>query len=182
MVAVTLPGPVHGCHSEAGKTNNMEQDIELFIEQNKLIGQFMGVEPEIEYCVGNETGSCFHPKQCGYSWHHQQKHECERWISENKEYAERNGYSVQREEWWPWYNQDWNKLMQVVEKIGQLHLKSKVAYNPDLVFKVEIVNGYTQISGATERIFYNSSVEGSMINATYKAVYQFIQWQNNFQQ
>lgn len=76
------------------------------------------------------------------------------------------------------YNRSWSWLMPVVEKIGSTTVKSSAAYNPDLMFRIKIVNGYTEIEGTPERIFYNSSVEGSMINATHKAVYHFITWYN----
>jgi len=76
------------------------------------------------------------------------------------------------------YHTSWDWLMPVVQKIGNLRVKSSASYNSDLMFRIEIVNGYTEIEGATEKIFFNSSIEGSMLNATYKAVYQFITWYN----
>lgn len=76
------------------------------------------------------------------------------------------------------YSLSWDALMPVVEKIGNLVLKSSASYNAPMMFRIEIVNGYTKIEGAGQSIFYNSSVEGSMLNATYKAVIEFINWYN----
>ena len=77
------------------------------------------------------------------------------------------------------YHRSWEWLMPVVEKIGVLRVKSLASYNPDLMFRIEIVNGYTAIEGTGTTIFFSSSIEGSMLTATYKAVLQFIQWYNS---
>lgn len=91
---------------------------------------------------------------------------------------------VQENDWFEYedmrYHKSWNLLMPVVEKIGDARVKSLAPYNSDLMFKIEIVNGYTKIEGTGERIFYNSSVEGSMIAATFKAVIHFIKWYNSY--
>ena len=68
------------------------------------------------------------------------------------------------------YHNSWDWLMPVIEKIGDTRIYS------DRGYKVEIVNGYTKIEGTGGRIFYNSSVEGGMLNATYKACVQFVGW------
>lgn len=157
--------------------------IEQIIEQDKAIALFMGVKADVEFYIGNEEGSVFHPKHCGIDWPPRQKAECERWLTERGAdvWVKKGGYQIKSQEWWPFYHQDWNRLMPVIEKIGNLRVKSTASYNPDLSFKIEIVNGYTQISGAPERIFYNSSLEGSMLNATFKAVVKFIQWYQSIQ-
>lgn len=80
------------------------------------------------------------------------------------------------------YHSSWGWLMPVVEKIGQTRVKSAASYNSDLMFRIEIVNGYTKIEGTGQPIFYNSSVEGSMRTATYKAVVEFIKWFNQQKQ
>ena len=97
------------------------------------------------------------------------------WEKKKREYV-KGGYH--RYLWEFEYHQRWDALMPVVIKIGNLRVKSSTSYNSDLMFRIEIVNGYTAIEGATEKIFFNSSVEGSMLMATYKAVYQFITWLN----
>jgi hypothetical protein len=76
------------------------------------------------------------------------------------------------------YHSSWDCLMAMVEKAMNMRVKSPASYNPDRMFRIEIVNGYTKIEGTGENICYNSSIEGSMLMATYKAVYQFIQWYN----
>lgn len=80
------------------------------------------------------------------------------------------------------YHASWDWLMPVVEKIGNISVKSSASYNHDLQFRIEIVNGYTKIEGTREAIFFNSSIEGTMLMATYKAVYQFITWYNQQKQ
>jgi len=102
-----------------------EQDIKEVMVNNELIGRWMGGKPEIEYCVGNDTGSCFHPKHCGTSWPPKQKQECEKWLSQS-EWAKREGYEVKKEEWWPWYNQDWNKLMEAWYKFRELKFDKEI--------------------------------------------------------
>lgn len=80
------------------------------------------------------------------------------------------------------YHTSWAWIMPVVEKIGSLTLKSRARYNPDIRFRIEIVNGYTKIEGTGIVINVNSSIEGSMLMATFKAVYQFSKWYNQQKQ
>ncbi len=72
------------------------------------------------------------------------------------------------------YHRDWNLLMPVVEKIEGLHSIIDNKY-----VNVCINKGYIEIDGATQRIFYNVSVEGSKIIALWQAVIQFITWYNS---
>ncbi len=147
----------------------MREDIEEAMAMNKIIGQAMGAKPEIEYCVGNGSASCFHPKHCGYNWPPQQKQECERWISENKEHAARNNYSVQKEEWWPWYNQDWNKLMEAVEKIEVMGYFVSINGNGCVIMKDRFGSSVLCSAGNWE----------NKQRSVYQAVHGFCQWQLN---
>lgn len=144
----------------------MKQDIEQFMEQNKVIGKAMGVEPEIEYCVGNDGGSCFHPKHCGTTWPPKQKHECEKWLS-NSKWAKDQGYEVKKEEWWPWYNQDWNKLMEAVEKIEAMGYFVSINGNACAIMKDRF--GGSVLCSACNWENKQQSV--------YQAVHGFCQWQ-----
>ncbi len=76
------------------------------------------------------------------------------------------------------YHEDWNLLMPVVEKISHTVIKGHSPFNSDQFVRVELnVNGYVKIENLRDTpIFANVSVEGSLINATRKAVIQFIQW------
>jgi hypothetical protein len=78
-----------------------------------------------------------------------------------------NAYPVMK------YHNSWDWLMQVVEKIEAIHHVIEHKY-----INVRISQGYVEIEGATERIFYNCSVEGSKIKATWLAVHHFITWYN----
>lgn len=80
----------------------------------------------------------------------------------------------------PDYNRGWNELMPVVEKIATIVIKSNASYNSDHIPVIIIVpNGYVKINNLRdERIFVNVAVEGSLINAVWQAVVQFIQWYN----
>ncbi len=70
------------------------------------------------------------------------------------------------------YHKDWNWLMPVVEKIGNISI------SPAQIITVEITNGYTLIRGRGIHIYYNASIEKSMLAATYKAIVEFIRMYN----
>jgi hypothetical protein len=73
------------------------------------------------------------------------------------------------------YSSDWNWLMPVVEKIEGLHSIFEHYY-----LNVRISQGYVQIEGVKgHRIYFNTSVEGGKIKATYKAVVEFIKYYND---
>ena len=79
------------------------------------------------------------------------------------------------------YHSSWDCLMPVVEKIASTVIKGRPPFNSDQFVRVELnVNGYVKIENLRDTpIFTNVSIEGSLINATYKAVIQFIRWYNN---
>lgn len=146
----------------------MKQDIETCMEQNKIIGQAMGIQPEIEYCVGDNEGSCFHPKHCGTTWPPQQKTECEKWLAESP-WAKKQGYEVKKEEWWPWYNQDWNKLMEAVEKIEAMGYFVSINGNACTIMKDRYGSS----------VLCSNANWGNKQQSVYQAVYGFSKWQLN---
>lgn len=75
------------------------------------------------------------------------------------------------------YHSSWTWLMPVVEKIQNIEITPPPNYRG---YRFEIVvGGYVEISGfPMPRILVNVSNEGSLINAIYKAVLQFIKWYN----
>lgn len=70
------------------------------------------------------------------------------------------------------YGTYWNWLMPVVEKIESLH-----SLFPAYYLNVRISQGYVEIEGCKGfPIMFNTSIEGSKIKATHKAVVAFIKW------
>lgn len=93
-------------------------------EGNKLIADFMGHLPTVEYYVGKGQSSCYNPSQVGeyYPTAASQKAECERWLKAQKQdypngWVTKEGYEVKKMEWYKLYHSDWRELMPVVEKI-----------------------------------------------------------------
>jgi len=90
---------------------------------NKVIGEKLGFTPREEYSVGNAKSSCLNPSHYE-SWPAAQKAECAKWIAGHKEYCEKNGYTVQRREYWPLFQRDWNALVEAFNRArdrGVLH-------------------------------------------------------------
>lgn len=77
------------------------------------------------------------------------------------------------------YHASWNWLMRVVEKIEQVRVKSSATYNSDHYFNVRVSQGYVEIEGTTEKIFRNTSIEGTKIKALWLAIGEFIKWYNS---
>lgn len=78
------------------------------------------------------------------------------------------------------YHSSFEWLMPVVDKISKVIINGIAPFNTDQYVRVEIVpNGYVKISELRDTpIFSNVSVEGSLISAIYKAVVEFIKWNN----
>lgn len=72
---------------------------------------------------------------------------------------------------------DWNDIMPVVDKIIEIDITPAPNWSG---YRIEIVpRGYVKISGfPMPPIFRNVAIDGSLINAVYKAVTAFIQWYN----
>lgn len=81
----------------------------------------------------------------------------------------------------PTYHDNWSSLMPVVEKIIEIDITPAPNWSG---YRIEIVpRGYVKIEGfPMPPIFKNVSIEGSLINATWKAVIQFITWYNQQKQ
>lgn len=79
----------------------------------------------------------------------------------------------------PVYHNDWNELIPAVEKIEQLQGKNRGGYNES--YKVIIYNNTCEIWRATEGHEYRLLFQrdgATKIEASYKAVIQFINWHN----
>jgi len=78
------------------------------------------------------------------------------------------------------YNENWNLLMPVIDKISNTVIKGHAPFNSDQFVRVEIVpGGYVKISELRDTpIFKNVSFEKSLINAVYGAAVDFIKWHN----
>lgn len=74
-------------------------------------------------------------------------------------------------------DEDWNELMQVVEKIQSIDITPPPNYTG---YRIEIVvQGYVKIEGrGMPPIFTNVSMEGSLIAAIGKAAILFIKYHN----
>jgi len=98
-------------------------------------------------------------------------------INKNNYLKLSNSYILDREVKYH-YSYEW--LMPVVDKISKVVIKGNPPYNNDQYARVEIVpNGYVKISNFRDSpITKNISIEGSLINAIYKAVVLFIKWYN----
>jgi hypothetical protein len=75
------------------------------------------------------------------------------------------------------YHTSWDWLMPVVEKIQSIDITPAPNYRG---YRIEIVpSGYVSIKGfPMPPILANVSIEGSLINAVYQAVIQFVEWYN----
>jgi hypothetical protein len=78
---------------------------------------------------------------------------------------------------WGSYHTSWDWLMPVVEKIVEIDITPAPNWRG---YRVEIVpRGYVKIEGfSMTHVFKNVFIEGSLINAVWQAVVQFIQWYN----
>jgi|GEM_PF-3670114 hypothetical protein len=137
------------------------------LSNNRLIAEFANHKPTIEYCVGSvkDETICYSPKNVGFDWYPEQKKECERWLSENLQRAQKNGHELIKFEWYRHYESDWNDLMPVVEKITQL----------DSAFRIVIGNVNTYAHFDSQK---TKQVNEKPIAAVYSAVVDFIAWYN----
>jgi hypothetical protein len=125
---------------------------------NKLIHEFMGMKPEIEYCIGSKDGERirFSP-----SYHfpeaYEQKKECEGWLERNKNTDYAKDDVMLKLENYPFYNNNWNELMPVISKIQDLGVGSFLELR-DWAFKV-----------CNLRICIN-------IDSAYRTVVGFVSW------
>lgn len=127
------------------------------LDGNKLIAEFMGMEYE--------------PAKEVYDTAVQEPpfNQSERWLSLNGNITAIH-YKL-------YYHENWSWLMPVVQKIEGLSFQF-ASYNAPHKCNVRISQGYIEIEGAGQKIFRNTSVEGSKINALWLAVVDFIEWNN----
>lgn len=121
---------------------------EQVIEGNKLVAEFMG----LKFDESKTDDHKFYTESNQGTW-------------TSKRYVN------------PKYHSSWDWLMPVVDKIIDTDITAAPQWTG---YRVEIVpRGYVKISGfPMPTITTNVSIEGSLINAVYKAVIQFIQWYN----
>lgn len=70
------------------------------------------------------------------------------------------------------YNEDWNKLIPVVEKIRNLNCVVSIRFNRQMNLTVTDINGFMPEWRKDIRC------DGIGIESTFKAVVEFIQWHN----
>jgi hypothetical protein len=79
-------------------------------------------EPKIEWMVGNDQSSCYHPKSCGFDRPEQQKQEAERWLNEQrnrfpKGWVIQEGNAVVKREYYPQFHLDWNHTVEAIKRM-----------------------------------------------------------------
>lgn len=136
-------------------------EFEEIMKMNALIGAYEEIRPTQEFAVAHETQNSirFNPAHTGYypsPW--EQKKACEKHIEEYK--LAKDGWIVKEYLWWPYYEQDWNALMRVVEKIEQSN-------------RVDIVGKTCKISHPDWQNDIAFAEETKHL-ATYLAVYKYV--------
>lgn len=97
--------------------------FEILIKKNIEIGKFLNFEPEIEWMVGTDESSCFHPKSLGYNDANSQKLYAEKWLKEQKEkypngWVVTEGNKVIKREYYPSFHTDWNHLIEAIKRLS----------------------------------------------------------------
>ncbi len=103
-------------------------------DRNTQIGKLMGFQPTVEYCVGNEEASCYHPSHFPeyYPTPELQKQECIRWLDNHRERyptSEVAQYSVVRREYYPDFHKDYNLLIACRNKLKAQNLHIEMTCN-----------------------------------------------------
>jgi hypothetical protein len=114
------------------------EDFEGFdniINQNIMIGKFLGFEPNIEYVVGTKESSCFHPKQHGLSSVNDQKKSAEEWLQDIREkypdgWVVKEGNEVMKIEYYPDFHTDWDHLIEAIKRLEKI--KELIPINTDI--------------------------------------------------
>ncbi len=159
------------------------EDWKQLQANNKLIHEFMERQPEIEYCIGAKDGSSirYSPSQCYFDSAYTQKKECERWLNENNGKPQAKDQAVLKLENYPYYNKDWNLLMEVIEKIQTTaHVNIRVGYcciSRKFIDKMSFAKAHNM--DTTDVPLLGESNSLGFIGNVYEAVLQFINWYNN---
>ena len=145
--------------------------MQISIEEgNKLIHSFMGRKPEEEYYVGNGESICYSPGNMKeyYPMAFQQKKACDDWLAGLKpdSWPIQQGYKTMKCLNYPYYNSNWNVLMEVVEKLC------------DMGFDVDISQRWCCIDG--EGYFGDSSgtMQETTIMTVWEQISNCIEWYN----
>lgn len=122
-------------------TLKKELGFEQLIKANETIGKFLDFKPEIEWMVGTEESSCFHPAQLGYSCPPEQKAYAEKWLNEQKEkypdgWVIQEGNKVVKREYYPRFHDDWNVLMKAVQKLRDKGINTGLSTDINRVWKL----------------------------------------------
>lgn len=145
-------------------------------EGNKIIAEYEGRAPEIEYWVAHPTEDsiCYSPKNVGgyFRTPYEQKRECDRWLAEQKKdfpqgWVTKGGYVTKEKTWWPRYDEDWNLIIKVID---------------DIYYSRRFNTGVqsSEISSKPVRLYANikAGLLNLSIRQTREAVIHFIQWYN----
>ena len=136
------------------------------LANDKLMAEFIGVKPEIEYSVGDDEGYCYSPKNVGFSWPGEQKAECERWLKEHGHLKHFKGYSAIKQEHYPRYHCDLNALFDLMIVLQKKHFIQVKYQNYPIV-------GKHSVSVCVEDD-ENNIIDADMHSAYYFAILMFI--------
>lgn len=112
------------------------------LEKNKKIALFLEFTPEIEWMVGTNDGSCFHPKSCGFNDVDSQKREAERWLLEQKQkfpngWVLKEGNQVVKREYYPKFHSDWNFTVEAIKRMWDK--KIFIAFSMNIFYAWETI-------------------------------------------
>ncbi len=151
---------------------------------NKLIAEFMGHLPRVEFAVGKDDWICYSPANVTgyYTTPQSQEKECERWIAnQNSEYPDSDlaNCQVRKFEWYRNYHLNWQDLMEVWIQIANLN-------NPRINVEVMTIGKYS--CGIRAKEIGNSSNEVAavgmsepidrrpLIEHVYGCIVEFVTW------
>lgn len=114
-------------------------------DANIRIGKFLGYEPKIEYCVGNEKTdtSCFSPKNISsqFSDPYSQKRECEKFLEEQRVrfpdgWVLKEGNTVRKLEWYPQFHNDFNFCIDAVKRLMEKGIRIELTVDINELWKI----------------------------------------------
>lgn len=112
-----------------------KEGYDILMKQCKKVAIILGFEPQIEYMVGTEESSCFHPKHLGCNDPLSQKIQAEKWLKEQQErfpegWVIQEGNTVIKREYYPVFYSDWNLMIEALRRL-------KVNFNRSLSPNIE---------------------------------------------
>lgn len=122
------------------------------IDSNIIIGKYLDFKPRVEWMVGTEESSCFHPSQCGYNDEVSQKNKAEQWLKEQQEqypngWVIKEGNKVIKREYYPDFHQDWNHLMEAIKRFNKKTMRFLM---PEVGYKFDTFQSWEELLNRIE--------------------------------